>query len=153
MTAEVRHGGPAADGYGVITANASEGYGWLGGPGDVVVYDTPSRDGSPIIYRAVFWIEGGESRYDRADSSRVDGSNSCAGLLNCPVPHAGYVTHGDDSGYYDQVRGITSPVRPDWVRAKGQLHVPHFGELRLEVRKLLQTPSGRQRSLAFVNGS
>jgi len=137
VTAESRYDGPAADEYGIVTANASEGYGRLGGPGDVVVYDAPSRDGSPIIHRAVFRVEDGENWYDRADDSYVDGADSCAELLHCPAPHAGYVTRGDDNDYYDQARGIASPVRPDWVRAKGQFHVPYLGELRLEVQKLL----------------
>ncbi|ELZ66977.1 signal peptidase I [Haloferax prahovense DSM 18310] len=135
VTAEGRYGGPAADDYGVVTANASEGYGRLGGPGDVVVYDAPSHP-TPIIHRAVFWVEEGENWYDRANESYVSGADSCAELLNCPAPHAGYVTRGDNNDYYDQAQGITVPVRPDWVRAKGQFHVPYLGALRLEAEKL-----------------
>ncbi|MCO8266657.1 MULTISPECIES: S26 family signal peptidase [unclassified Haloferax] len=136
VTAEGRYGGPAADEHGVVTANASEGYGRLGGSGDVVVYDAPSHS-TPIIHRAVFWVDDGENWYDRTNESYVDGADSCAELLNCPAPHAGYVTRGDNNDYYDQARGIASPVRPDWVQAKGQFHVPYLGELRLELQKLL----------------
>lgn len=137
MIAEVHYDGPAADGYGIVTANTSEGCGQLGGPGDVAVYDTPSCDGPPIIHRAAFWVENGENWYDWVNLSYVDGLDPYAGFLNCPASHAGCVVRGDDNGYCDQAQGITSSVRPDWMRTKDQLHVPYLGELWLGVQKLL----------------
>ncbi|WP_416840855.1 S26 family signal peptidase [Haloferax sp. DFSO52] len=137
VTDEGRFGGPAADAHGIVTVNASEGYGRIGGEGDVIVYAPPSRRGSPIIHRAVFFVESGENWYDEANTSYVNGAGSCAELQNCPAPHAGYITRGDNNGYYDQAGGIAAPVRPEWVEAKAQFHIPYLGNLRLELQKRL----------------
>jgi signal peptidase len=131
VTSEQRFTGPAADEHGIVTEAASRGYGRLGGHGDVLVFSSPSRAGSPIIHRAAFYVSAGENWYDRANESYVLGADSCAELANCPAPHAGYVTRGDANGYYDQAVGLAPPVRPAWVDAKGQLSVPLLGEIRL----------------------
>ncbi|WP_411964020.1 S26 family signal peptidase [Haloferax sp. YSMS24] len=137
VTDEGRFTGSAADTHGVVTVNASDGYGRIGADGDVVVYAPPSRDGSPIIHRAVFSVDAGENWYAEANESYVRGADSCAELLNCPAPHAGYITRGDNNDYYDQATGIASPVRPEWVEAKAQFHVPYLGTLRLELQERL----------------
>ena len=137
VTDDGKFAGAAADEHGVVTGTASEGYGRIGGAGDVIVYASPSRDGSPIIHRAVFAVDAGENWYDEANESYVRGADSCAELRNCPAPHAGYITRGDNNGYYDQAAGIAPPVRPEWVEAKAQFHVPYLGMLRLEFQKRL----------------
>ncbi|KAB1198631.1 MULTISPECIES: S26 family signal peptidase [Haloferax] len=134
---ESRFAGAAADEHGIVTVTASERYSRIGGQGDVIVYAPPSRHGSPIIHRAVFYVDAGENWYDEANESYVRGADSCDELLNCPAPHAGYITRGDNNGYYDQASGIAQPVKPEWVEAKAQFHVPYLGNLRLELQKRL----------------
>ncbi|WP_396612078.1 S26 family signal peptidase [Haloferax sp. S1W] len=131
---ETRYAGPAADEYGIVTANASDGYKRVGNAGDVIVYKQPGEPGSPIIHRAVFYVEKGENWYDEANRSYVDGADSCAELWHCPAPHSGYITRGDNNEYYDQAKDIAPPVRPSWIRSKAQLHAPYLGSLRLEFK-------------------
>ncbi|SFG47835.1 signal peptidase, endoplasmic reticulum-type [Halopelagius inordinatus] len=133
VTDAERFAGPAADEYGVVTSDASEGYSRFAEPGDVVVYDAPGNRGSPIIHRARFRVSDGENWYDRADPNHVPaGVDSCAELVNCPAPHDGYITLGDNNEMYDQVSGIASgPVRAEWVVAKAQIRVPYLGYIRL----------------------
>jgi signal peptidase len=116
---------------GVVTARAADGYRRLGGPGDVLVFDPPGRDPAPIIHRARFHVEAGENWYDRANASHVGGADDCAELRYCPAPHAGFVTRGDANDRYDQVSGRSPPVRPEWIRAKAQVHAPWLGWLRV----------------------
>lgn len=136
VTEAGRYAGPAADEYGVVTATKSAGYSRLGSDGDVVIYAPPGRQTSPIIHRAVFSVEAGENWYAEAQKQYVAGADSCAELRNCPAPHAGYITRGDNNGYYDQARGIAPPVRAQWIRAKAQFHVPYLGHLRLGFQQL-----------------
>jgi signal peptidase len=130
----------AAGDTGVVTfATASEraqDYRKFGGAGDVVVYEPYGRAGeTPIIHRARFWVDDGENWYDRADPAVVDADN-CDELRNCPAPHAGFITKGDNEAtndYYDQARGISSPVKPEWVRGTAEYRVPYLGWVRLTV--------------------
>jgi signal peptidase len=129
-----RYPGPAADDYGVVTANASDGYSRFAQSGDVIVYRPPNRLGSPIIHRAAFWVESGENWYDEANPDYVgSGVDNCAELMHCPAPHDGYITKGDNNAEYDQANGIAPPVRADWVQAKAQVRVPYLGYVRLVV--------------------
>ncbi|ELZ82347.1 signal sequence peptidase [Haloferax elongans ATCC BAA-1513] len=134
VSEEGRYAGPAADEHGVVTANESNGYGRIGETGDVIIFSPPSREESPIIHRAVFYVEKGENWYDEANHSYVDGADSCAELWHCPAPHSGYITRGDNNEYYDQAKDIAPPVRPSWVRSKAQFHAPYLGSLRLEFK-------------------
>lgn len=133
VTEAERFAGPAADEYGVVTLDSSRGYSRFGEPGDVVVYDAPGNRGSPIIHRAHFRVSEGENWYDRANPDYLPvGTEGCAELVNCPAPHGGYVTKGDNNEMYDQVSGIASgPVRAEWVVAKAQVRVPYLGYIRL----------------------
>ncbi|WP_225334458.1 S26 family signal peptidase [Halomicrobium urmianum] len=123
--------GDGVRGTGVVTLEAAgeTGYQSIQRPGSVVVYERPGATGSPIIHRAVFWVEEGENWYDEADSDhlRADG---CRELANCPAPNAGFVTKGDANGFYDQAAGVR-PVRPEWIRGTAHGRVPHLGRIRL----------------------
>jgi signal peptidase len=117
---------------GVVTAAVAQerGYRTFGGSGSVVVFRPGGRGGTPVIHRAHLWVEDGENWYDRAnpDYHRAD---SCADLRNCPAPHAGFITKGDNNRGYDQVIGITSPVRASWVVGVAHVRVPWLGHVRL----------------------
>lgn len=131
VSATDRFAGPNAQ-DGIVTAEEAEasGYGRIGGQGDVIVFSPPDREGSPIFHRAAFYVTEGEDWTDRADHDRL-GQTHCALIDNCPAPHSGYITYGDDNPYYDQVAGTAPPVKPEWIEAKGQLRVPNAGWLRL----------------------
>jgi signal peptidase len=123
---------------GVVTAASADDqtYRKFGGAGDVIVYKPygNSRQ-TPVIHRAHFWVDAGENWYAKANPEFVDAQN-CEQLRNCPAPHAGFITKGDNeltNDYYDQARGISSPVRPAWVRGTAEYRVPFLGWVRLTV--------------------
>jgi signal peptidase len=122
---------------GVVTAEdgAAAGYRKFGAPGDVVVYRPDGRAGAtPIIHRAMFWVNDSENWYRRADPDDVGGYGGCEELPNCPAPHAGFVTKGDNeatNGAYDQVNGLSAPVRPSWVVGTAELRIPLLGYVKL----------------------
>lgn len=148
---EHRFAGPGAIGEsGVVTAQAGEetGYRTFEGYGDVIIYEPDGNENAtPIIHRAMFWVESGENWYDRADATGVGGADNCDELANCPAPHAGFITKGDNTvtnERYDQAMGISEPVKPEWVIGTAEYGVPGLGQVRLlsgEVRS-----SGEMRS-------
>ena len=117
---------------GVVTVEqASEvGYNTFGEPGSVVVYQPGGRGVTPVIHRAHLWVDEGENWYDRANPDYTTG-DSCEALRNCPAPHAGFITKGDNNGGYDQAIGISDPVRPEWVVGVAHVRVPWLGHVRL----------------------
>ncbi|TKX79300.1 S26 family signal peptidase [Halorubrum sp. SD626R] len=122
----------ADDETGVVTHDVGErvDYRTFGSYGSVVIYQPPGRTASPIIHRAMFHVEEGENWYDRADSA-YHSAESCSDLRNCPAPHGGYITLGDNNGVYDQARGIAEPVKRDWVTGVARVRVPYLGYVRL----------------------
>lgn len=121
--------------HGVVTATRGNGYTKFHRQGDVIVY-APDGNGqrTPIIHRAMLWVDHGENWYDRADPDDLGGADSCAELNNCPAPHAGFITKGDNNGRYDQVGSnpISDPVKPGWVVGTAEMRVPFLGEVRLQ---------------------
>ncbi|SFH70024.1 signal peptidase, endoplasmic reticulum-type [Halorubrum aquaticum] len=117
---------------GVVTHEAGEenGYRTFGDHGSVVIYQPPGRQASPIIHRAMFHVEEGENWYDRADD-RYHNADGCAELRNCPAPHAGFVTLGDNNQQYDQANGLAEPVAAEWVTGVARIRVPYLGYVRL----------------------
>lgn len=122
---------------GVVTHRIGQqtGYTRFGAPGDVIVYQ---RDGNrvetPIIHRAMFWVNDSENWYEKADSDAIGGADSCKELRNCPAPHAGFITKGDNDATnrnYDQVSGLSDPVKPEWVVGTAELSIPWLGNIRL----------------------
>jgi len=122
---------------GVVTAErgAEAGYRTFGDAGDVVVYRPDGRIRStPIIHRAMFWVDDGENWYDRADPDYVARYGDCETLPNCPAPHAGFITKGDNeatNGAYDQVNGLSAPVKPEWIVGTAELRIPLMGYVKL----------------------
>ena len=119
---------------GVVPAQRDEGYVRFEQPGDVIVYKpSGSERRTPIIHRAMFYVEENESWYDRADPDYIGGADNCAELTNCPADEAGFITKGDNNGNYDQVgtNPISPPVEPEWVIGTAEYRVPLLGEIRL----------------------
>ena len=130
-------GAGAVGDTGVVTyrSGADTGHVNFEKPGDVIVYE-PAGDGAttPIIHRAMFWVEKGENWYERANPDWVGGADSCAELRYCPADHAGFITKGDHNGGYDQVIGSgarTGAVKPAWVVGTAEYRIPGLGWIRL----------------------
>ena len=122
------------DRAGVVTAQAADGYIKFQQPGDVIVYQPDGNEGrTPIIHRAMFYVEPGENWYSRADPAHLGGADNCDELANCPAPHDGFITKGDNNNQYDQVGNapISEPVDSEWVIGTAEYRVPLLGEIRL----------------------
>jgi len=125
----------AEDGTGVVTAQrgAETGYGQFGNPGDVIIFE-PGGNGArtPIIHRAMFWVEAGENWCERADPEdlgRVDPGDEV-----CEADHAGFITKGDANSNYDQAGFGRSggPVKPEWIIGTAEVRLPRLGWFRLQ---------------------
>lgn len=82
--------------------------------GDVIVYrPNGDPDVMPVIHRAMYWIEVGES---------MPGGR--------PAPHAGFITKGDHNSGYDQP-SLSDPVKPEWIIGVARARVPYLGYVRL----------------------
>lgn len=130
---EERFAGPNAQ-HGIVTAERGSDYVRFQRPGDVIVYE-PDGNGrrTPIIHRAMLYVEEGERWYDRADPNAIGNADSCAELANCPANESGFITKGDNNNQYDQVgrNPISGPVEPEWVIGTAEWRVPFLGEVRL----------------------
>lgn len=120
---------------GVVThrTGTKSDYRTFGDYGDVIIYQPNGDAGkTPIIHRARFWVNESENWYSKANPEYLSG-DSCEEVQNCPAPHSGFVTKGDNNGYYDQTEGISSPVQPDWIIGTAEIRIPYLGQIRLAV--------------------
>jgi signal peptidase len=145
---EKRFPGDGATGdTGVVTAYTGEqadvDYRKFQVAGDVIVYEPDGNGGTtPIIHRAMFWVEEGENWYERADQQSLGRYSECGddpseALPNCPAPHDGFITKGDANSRYDQVDGLSGPVRAEWVVGTAEVRVPKLGCVRLRTEGCL----------------
>jgi len=144
---EDRFAGDGAHGEtGVVTARvgAETGHTSFEGPGDVIVFAPDGDTGmTPVIHRAMFWVEAGENWYDKANPRYIS-ADSCSELTNCPAESSGFVTKGDNNGGYDQVNGLPScgqngcePVKKAWIVGTAEVRVPLLGNIRLQIQRAL----------------
>ncbi len=107
----------------------------FGAHGDVIVFRPNGNPGrTPVIHRAMLWVEAGENWHDRADSDALGGAEDCSELEHCPAPHAGFITKGDNeltNANYDQTTRLSAPIRPEWIVGTAELRVPYLGHVRL----------------------
>lgn len=120
---------------GVVTHEDGQetGYTKFGDYGDVIIFERDGGAGTPIIHRAHLYVEEDENWYDRADQEYIRAEN-CDELRQCPAPHDGFVTKGDNqqtNRYYDQTDRYEI-VKPEWVRGTARVRVPYLGCIRLE---------------------
>lgn len=125
---------------GVVTYQTARtaGYRKFGDYGDVIVFE-PSGARTPIIHRARFWVNESENWYGKADAAYLNGE-SCSAIANCPAPHAGFITKGDNNPRYDQASQIAGPVRPSKIRGTSEVRIPWLGYIRLEFARLHVSP-------------
>lgn len=134
-------------GTGVVTyrIGAETGYTKFGAPGDVIVYEPGGNGrGTPIIHRARFWVNESENWYDEAAPAYVGGADGCRELPNCPAPHAGFITKGDNDAtnpVYDQVNGLSPPVKPAWVVGTAEFRIPYLGYVKLYASTIDASPA------------
>ena len=135
-------GDGAVAGTGVVTAQAgtSTDYRQFEQTGDVIVYNPNGDTGrTPIIHRAMFWVEEGENWYEKADRQSVGRYSKCGettddAMPNCPAPYDGFITKGDANGVYDQIQGLSGPVKPAWVVGTAEVRIPKLGCIRLRTK-------------------
>lgn len=90
----------------------------FGGYGDVIVYQPNGVTGvTPIIHRAVTWIEAG---------------------FTGDAAHAGYITKGDNNDLIDQdprfsAYGRMQPVKKEWIVGKALFAIPLIGFIPLHL--------------------
>jgi len=131
--------------HGVVTAAAGteSGYRTFQQHGDVIVFEPNGNDQrTPVIHRAMLWVSAGENWYDRANREYVGSADSCDELRNCPAPHAGFITKGDNelsNSRYDQATGASTVVRPQWVIGTGAFRIPRLGYVRVQPTQLGST--------------
>jgi signal peptidase len=120
---------------GVVTHRVGQEHGYekFGKAGDVIIYQANGQGGTPIIHRAMFWVEEGENWCDEANPEHLNAVNpensACA-----EAPHSGFITKGDNArtnGEYDQVNGLSQPVKPEWVVGTAELSIPFLGYVKL----------------------
>jgi signal peptidase len=118
---------------GVVTAAVGDdtGYSQFGRSGDVIVFNPNGNSGrTPIIHRAMFWVEQGENwcEHEAADQTYLSNADQCI------APHDGFITKGDDNPTYDQAgdRRITAPVKPGWIVGTAEVRIPWLGWFRLQ---------------------
>ena len=129
---ETRFPGERAE-HGVVTARvgAETDYTKFGNPGDVIVYAADGdRGGTPIIHRAMLWVEAGENWCAAADPAYLGGLDPDD--PRCVADHAGFITKGDNNPSYDQATGLSGPVRPAWVVGTAEFKIPGLGWIRLQ---------------------
>lgn len=151
----------------------------FGKPGDVIVYyKAGDRRQTPIIHRAITWVDvveqGGATYYDipfkpgeacPGGASRTT-SDTCrfgsqgvslpeAGLANYQPRRSGFVTKGDNpvtNTRADQQSGLSDIVQPEWVEGKARGEVPWLGLIKLAISPSYNEPqcaSGGNRFVLF----
>jgi signal peptidase I len=130
------------------------GYGMAG---DVIVFRSNGATGTPIIHRAMFYLqinadgtftipEIGRTfadAHDLRDNLPIDeqkwrASPGCTLDLTFPHParlgpdDSGFITMGDNNACFDQTQGRARPVRADWVLGKARGELPWIGVIKLQ---------------------
>ncbi len=110
----------------IAKVNATEtGYQTYGDHGDVIVYKPDGEDVTPVIHRAIMWVEEGQWVQ----------SNETLGIHRSFIaPYGGFITKGDNNDIIDQQGGISDIVKKEWVLGVARGELPWLGLLSMLVR-------------------
>lgn len=122
-----------ADQYGVVTweVGKEQNVTTFGDYGTVISFKNPNAGGVEIIHRPMFYVEEGENWVKRANPEYMLDVKSCSHLEQCPAPHDGYITKGDNNDYYDQAQIGQEPIKTEWVTGTVNAKIPYIGWLRV----------------------
>ncbi len=102
------------------TEGALSGYTSFNEYGDVILYRKyGSTTDTPIIHRAMYWVEEGEPMWSGGPAA----------------PYSGYITQGDNNKQIDQKTSTSrlQPVKEEWTIGVARWHIPWVGYLSLAV--------------------
>lgn len=107
------------------------GYMTYGNYGDVIIFQKNGVPGTtPIIHRAIVWIEKNSSRYDIPELGWYGNASVDLPEFNlagyCPN-ESGFITKGDNNLDCDRHR----PVKPEWIIGVARGEIPWFGAIKL----------------------
>ncbi len=133
--------------------------------GDVIIYRKGgNEDYTPIIHRALFWVEVNTTALDPADwtiavpelgigpRSKLDlPEYGISNYKASDAMHSGYITRGDNNyiqgqpvADQDPQRPISkTPVKMDWVVGVAKGEIPWFGLIKLKITKTLPDDAPR----------
>ncbi|KAA0001061.1 MAG: S26 family signal peptidase [Thermoplasmata archaeon] len=111
--------------------------------GDVIIYipdknkdGKRDRNATPIIHRAICWVEKNEDGTYTIKEYGIQNATSITidelGLHNYKPPHSGFITKGDNNNECDQC-GLSTPVKPSWIIGKARGEIPWFGLIKLMI--------------------
>ena len=123
-------------GLSITTREGAGGDYKFGEVGDVIVFNANGSSNIPVIHRVEFLVEEGEDWYERGNPNWVVGKG-CGAMPNCPAPHEGYITKGDNNGKYDQSQGISGPVKSSWVKGTAEGRIPWVGYIKLVFNEIV----------------
>lgn len=95
----------------------------------IVFYPDGDKTNIPVIHRAAFYVEEDENWVQKVNKNSLI-SNSCSEISNCPAPHNGLITIGDNNSNYDQITGLSEPVKEEWIIGKAKYRIPYIGTIR-----------------------
>ena len=108
--------------------------------GDVIIYyPMGNKKRTPIIHRAICWIEKNDGTYDVEEYGIHNAKEITIPqlhLYNYKPANSGFITKGDNNEYPDQLPngGICpQPVKPKWIIGKARGELPWFGLIKLMI--------------------
>jgi len=109
--------------------------------GDVIIYyPMGNEDRTPVIHRAICWVEVHENGTYSVDAYNIKYAQSVSipglQLTNYKPTNSGFITKGDNNRLPDQYPsgGICAqPVTPEWVIGKARGELPWFGLIKLMI--------------------
>ncbi len=106
--------------------------------GDVIIYyPMGDKRKTPIIHRAICWIEKNGDKYS-VEEYNIHDANAVTipelHIYNYRPEHSGFITKGDNNEYPDEMPngGICEqPVEMSWIVGKARGEIPWFGLIKL----------------------
>lgn len=145
------------DRAGDVQTRAEEGSHHYGRSGDVIIFRPDGRSGTPVIHRALFWVEVhgdgtftvpefGLVRVSSLDQPELlqlglrSGYADDLRAMRAGPEDSGFITRGDNNADADQDHFstvATLPVRPDWILGVARGEIPWLGLVKLAANDLL----------------